>query len=66
MTMQMRVLIAHDRRPSRSGLRVARAARPGIVIVGEAADGQEPCGWWRRFPGQAIAVQELLGPILDH
>jgi CheY-like chemotaxis protein len=41
MTKQTRVLIADDRRPSRSGLRVVLAVRPEIVIVGEAADGQE-------------------------
>ena len=41
MTMQTRVLIADDRRPSRSGLRVVLAVRPEIVIVGEAADGLE-------------------------
>ncbi len=41
MTMQTRVLIADDRRPSRSGLRGVLAVRPEIVIVGEAADGQE-------------------------
>jgi len=41
MTMQTRVLIADDRRPSRSRLRAVLAVRPEIVIVGEAADGQE-------------------------
>ena len=40
MTMQTRVLIADDRRPSGSGLRVVLAVGPEIVIVGEAADGQ--------------------------
>ncbi len=41
MTMQTRVLIADDRPRSRSGLRAVLALRPGIEIVGEAADGQE-------------------------
>jgi hypothetical protein len=41
MTKQVRLLIADDRRPSRSGLSVVLAVRPEIVIVGEAADGQE-------------------------
>lgn len=41
MTMQTRVLIADDRRPSRSGLRAVLTVRPEIEIVGEAADGRE-------------------------
>jgi len=41
MTIKTRVLIADDRRLSRSGLRVVLAVRPEIVIVGEVADGQE-------------------------
>jgi hypothetical protein len=41
MTMQTKVLIADDRRPSNSGRRVVLAVRPEIVIVGEVADGQE-------------------------
>ncbi|MEU8513512.1 hypothetical protein AB0C76_18255 [Kitasatospora sp. NPDC048722] len=35
------VLIADDDEVTRSGLRVLLSARPGIAVVGEAADGVE-------------------------
>jgi DNA-binding NarL/FixJ family response regulator len=41
MTIKTSVLIADDRRRSRSGLRAVLTLRPEIEIVGEATDGRE-------------------------
>ena len=64
MTMQTRVLIAEDRRTSRSGLRVVLAVRPEIVIVGEAAYDQEAVrlvAEWRPVYATGPPVQSPLG-----
>ena len=47
----LRVLVAHERRWARAGLRALLERDPGIVVVGEAA-----------APGQVVALGQALAP----
>ena len=47
--MTIRVLLADDQAMIRSGLRLILESRPGITVVGEAADGTEAIGLARQL-----------------
>jgi DNA-binding NarL/FixJ family response regulator len=64
MTTKTKVLIADDRRRSRSGLRAVLALRPEIEIVGEAADGEEAVQLVeKRRPD--VALMDARMPVID-
>jgi DNA-binding NarL/FixJ family response regulator len=64
MSRPIRVLIADDSVRTREGLRALFAARPEIVLVGEAANGQDAV----RMVGECapdVVLMDLHMPVLD-
>ena len=64
MTQPIRVLIADDSTRAREGLRVLFATWPEIMVVGEAADGQQAV----QLVGEcqpSVVVMDLQMPVLD-
>jgi DNA-binding NarL/FixJ family response regulator len=64
MMMQTRVLIADDRRRSRSGLRALLDLRPEIVVVGEAANGREAVRLVEEYHPDVVLMDAKM-PVLD-
>ena len=63
-TPPIRVLIADDSAPARSGLRTLLATEPDMVVVGEATNGREAVRMVEeRRP--AVVVMDLQMPIMD-
>lgn len=64
MTQPIRVLIADDSTRAREGLRVLFATWPEIMVVGEAADGQQAVA----LVGECqpnVVVMDVQMPVLD-
>jgi DNA-binding NarL/FixJ family response regulator len=64
VTKPVRVLIADDQTLVRSGFRLVLEGREGIVVVGEAANGEEAIGAARRVRPE-IVLMDVRMPVLD-
>jgi DNA-binding NarL/FixJ family response regulator len=64
MMQHIRVLIADDRLSSRNGLKALLATRPGIEIVGEAADGQEAIQFVEQCRPDVV-LMDVRMPLID-
>jgi len=64
MIQPIRVLIADDSAPARAGLRALLATEPGVVVVGEATNGQEAVHLVEEHRPAAV-VMDLQMPIMD-
>ena len=64
MEQPTRVLIADDRRRSRSGLRAVLALRPEIEIIGEAADGEEALRLVEEHRPDVVLMDARM-PVMD-
>lgn len=62
--MSIRVLIADDQDIVRAGLRMILEAQPGIVVVGEAADGDEAVSLARRLRPD-VCLLDIRMPGMD-
>jgi DNA-binding NarL/FixJ family response regulator len=62
--MHCRVLIADDRPRSRSGLRALLDLRPEIVVVGEAANGQEAVRLVAELHHDVVLMDARM-PVMD-
>ena len=60
----IRVLIADDRLSSRNGLKALLVTKPGIEIVGEAADGQETILFVEQFRPDVV-LMDVRMPLID-
>ena len=64
VSLQKRVLVADDQRPTRRGLRALLNLLPGVLWVGEAVDGREAVRLARdRRPD--IVVMDARMPLMD-
>ncbi len=63
-TQPIRVLIADDSAPARSGLRTLLATEPDMVVVGEATNGREAVRLVEEHR-PAVVVMDLQMPIMD-
>lgn len=64
MEQRIRVLIADDRPPSRSGLRALMASWPGVGAVYEAADGLEAVQLAERHQPDVV-LMDVRMPVMD-
>jgi DNA-binding NarL/FixJ family response regulator len=64
MARDVRILIADDHPIFRQGLRLVIEADPGLIVVAEAADGQQALDRLRQGD-IAVAVLDVTMPVLD-